>query len=56
MSKLESLPNSYYGLTGWHQSHLSDMEDYDERPANGFDLRAEAYLPSYPQLGANIKY
>lgn len=48
--------NGYYGLTGWHQSHLSDMKDYDERPANGFDLRAEAYLPSYPQLGANIKY
>ena len=48
--------NSYYGLTDWHQSHLSDMDDYDERPANGFDLRAEAYLPSYPQLGANIKY
>ncbi|WP_227719109.1 Ig-like domain-containing protein, partial [Obesumbacterium proteus] len=48
--------NGYYGLTDWHQSHLSDMKDYDERPANGFDLRAEAYLPSYPQLGANIKY
>ena len=53
---LKLAANSYYGLTGWHQSHLSDMEDYDERPANGFDLRAEAYLPSYPQLGANIKY
>ena len=48
--------NGYYGLTDWHQSRLSAMKDYDERPANGFDLRAEAYLPSYPQLGANLKY
>ncbi|TBL66022.1 inverse autotransporter beta domain-containing protein, partial [Hafnia paralvei] len=48
--------NGYYGLTDWHQSRQSAMKDYDERPANGFDLRAEAYLPSYPQLGANLKY
>ncbi|ENA1774681.1 inverse autotransporter beta domain-containing protein, partial [Yersinia ruckeri] len=48
--------NGYYGQTDWHQSHQSVMKDYDERPANGFDLRAEAYLPSYPQLGANLKY
>lgn len=48
--------NSYYGLTNWHQSPLSSMKDYDERPANGFDIRTEAYLPAYPQLGANLKY
>ena len=48
--------NGYYGLTDWHQSKLSSMKDYDERPAKGFDLRADAYLPSYPQLGANLKY
>ncbi|MCE9931668.1 Ig-like domain-containing protein, partial [Obesumbacterium proteus] len=48
--------NGYYGITDWHQSKLSSMKDYDERPANGFDLRADAYLPSYPQLGANLKY
>ncbi|MCW6638801.1 inverse autotransporter beta domain-containing protein, partial [Yersinia ruckeri] len=48
--------NGYYGQTDWHQSQQSVMKDYDERPANGFDLRAEAYLPSYPQLGANLKY
>ncbi|MDD9339261.1 MAG: inverse autotransporter beta domain-containing protein, partial [Providencia heimbachae] len=48
--------NGYFRLTDWHQSDLHDMRDYDERPANGFDLRAEGYLPSYPQLGAFAKY
>ncbi|MDD9339260.1 MAG: inverse autotransporter beta domain-containing protein, partial [Providencia heimbachae] len=48
--------NGYFRLTNWHQSNLHAMRDYDERPANGFDLRAEGYLPSYPQLGAFAKY
>lgn len=48
--------NGYYGLTGWHQSVLSAMKDYDERPANGFDMNAEAYLPSMPSLGMSLKY
>ncbi|MFV9996967.1 MAG: inverse autotransporter beta domain-containing protein [Arsenophonus endosymbiont of Dermacentor nuttalli] len=48
--------NGYFRLTDWHQSHLHDMRDYDERPANGFDIRAEGYLPSYPHLGAYVKY
>jgi adhesin/invasin len=43
--------NSYFGMSDWHQSR--DMEDYDERPADGFDVTANAYLPSLPQLGAN---
>ncbi|MFC0225469.1 ZirU family protein [Serratia aquatilis] len=46
--------NSYLRLTDWHQSR--DFADYNERPANGYDLRAEAYLPAYPQLGANLMY
>ncbi|ECB7137482.1 LysM peptidoglycan-binding domain-containing protein [Salmonella enterica subsp. enterica serovar Virchow] len=46
--------NAYVGLTGWKSS--PDVEDYDERPANGWDLRAEAWLPSYPQLGAKMVY
>ncbi|CNK30155.1 invasin [Yersinia frederiksenii] len=48
--------NGYYRLTDWHQSVLANMEDYNERPANGFDVRAEAYLPSYPQLGGRLMY
>ncbi|WP_168132510.1 Ig-like domain-containing protein [Yersinia frederiksenii] len=48
--------NGYFRLTDWHQSVLSDMEDYNERPANGFDVRAAAYLPAYPQLGGSLMY
>lgn len=46
--------NGYLGLTGWHQSR--DYADYDERPANGFDVSSQMYLPSLPQLGAKLKY
>ncbi|NIH18181.1 Ig-like domain-containing protein [Morganella morganii] len=48
--------NGYFRLTNWHQSAPDAMRDYDERPANGFDIRTEAYLPSYPQLGAFARY
>jgi len=46
--------NSYLRLTDWKKS--VDMYDYMERPANGWDLRAEAYLPQYPQLGGKLMY
>ncbi|MFM5848728.1 inverse autotransporter beta domain-containing protein, partial [Aeromonas veronii] len=46
--------NFYHGLTDWHQS--KDFIDYDERPADGFDLRAEAFLPSLPQLGGKLVF
>ncbi|MCB5320256.1 inverse autotransporter beta domain-containing protein, partial [Yersinia massiliensis] len=46
--------NSYFGTTDWHQSR--DFADYNERPANGYDVRAEAYLPTYPQLGGKLMY
>ncbi|MBJ3590099.1 inverse autotransporter beta domain-containing protein [Salmonella enterica subsp. enterica serovar Saintpaul] len=46
--------NSYSGITDWHQSR--DFVDYDERPADGFDIRAEGWLPSYPQLGGKLVY
>ncbi|WP_411704711.1 inverse autotransporter beta domain-containing protein [Edaphovirga cremea] len=46
--------NSYIGTTDWHQSR--DFDDYNEKPADGFDVRAEGYLPSYPQLGAKLMY
>ncbi len=48
--------NGYFRLTQWHQSPLGVMEDYDERPANGFDVNAQAWLPAYPQLGGALKY
>lgn len=46
--------NGYFGTTDWHTSH--DLNGYDEKPADGFDLRVEGYLPAYPQLGANLMY
>ncbi|EPY5345385.1 Ig-like domain-containing protein [Klebsiella quasipneumoniae] len=46
--------NVYRRLSGWHQSR--DLEDYDERPANGFDLRLNGFLPAYPQLGGTLVY
>jgi len=48
--------NAYYGLTDWHQSPLKSMQDYDERPAKGVDMRAQGWLPGLPQLGATLKY
>ncbi|WP_213990737.1 Ig-like domain-containing protein [Sodalis sp. dw_96] len=44
--------NGYFRLSDWRDSR--DLEDYNERPANGYDIRAEAYLPSYPQLGGRL--
>ncbi|WP_161785984.1 inverse autotransporter beta domain-containing protein [Aeromonas lacus] len=48
--------NGYVRLNDWQQSSLDSMADYNERPANGFDVRLKAYLPSYPQLGANAAF
>jgi adhesin/invasin len=46
--------NSYIRLSDWKKS--VDMDDYMERPANGWDIRTEAYLPQYPQLGGKFVY
>ena len=36
--------NGYIRASGWKKS--PDIEDYQERPANGWDIRAEGYLPA----------
>lgn len=46
--------NSYQRLTGWRDS--SDLTDYEERPANGWDIRAQGWLPNHPQLGGKLVY
>ncbi len=46
--------NGYYRLSNWRNS--VDVEDYDARPANGFDVRAEAWLPAYPAIGGRLMY
>ncbi|WP_160126118.1 inverse autotransporter beta domain-containing protein, partial [Serratia sp. Z4] len=46
--------NGYLRLTNWKDS--PDLTDYQERPANGWDVRAQAWLPSLPQLGGKLTY
>ncbi|MBV8045358.1 inverse autotransporter beta domain-containing protein, partial [Pluralibacter sp.] len=46
--------NGYFRLTDWHQS--IDFADYDERPANGWDIRLNGWLPAYPQIGGKLVY
>lgn len=46
--------NSYFRMSGWKLS--SDVVDYQARPAHGRDIRAEGYLPDWPQLGGKLVY
>ncbi|PQQ40715.1 adhesin, partial [Photorhabdus luminescens] len=51
---LKMSANAYFRLSDWHNSR--DLTNYYERPANGYDLIADMYLPAMPSLGAKIKY
>ncbi|AUX71373.1 invasin [Erwinia pyrifoliae] len=46
--------NGYLRLSDWRDS--PNMKEYQERPANGWDIRAQAWLPSLPQLGGKLTY
>lgn len=46
--------NYYLPLSSWKDS--PDLDDYEERPARGWDMRVQTYLPSYPQLGGSVVY
>lgn len=46
--------NGYKRLSDWRQSPT--VTDYDERPADGWDIRAEGWLPAWPQLGGKLVY
>lgn len=37
--------NLYKGLNSWHQSKQKGMDDYDEKPASGYDVRINTKLP-----------
>ncbi|UIA81850.1 Ig-like domain-containing protein [Erwinia tracheiphila] len=44
--------NGYLRLTNWQDApHLTD---YEARPANGWDIRTQGWLPTYPQLGGKL--
>ncbi|EMX6284973.1 inverse autotransporter beta domain-containing protein [Providencia rettgeri] len=47
--------NTYLRASEWRSaSELNN--DYNARPANGWDLQAEGWLPSYPNIGGNLKF
>ncbi|MEH4827087.1 Ig-like domain-containing protein [Escherichia coli] len=47
--------NGYLRLTNWHSAPELD-NDYEARPANGWDVRAEGWLPAWPHLGGKLVY
>lgn len=47
--------NGYLRLTNWHSAPELD-NDYEARPANGWDARAEGWLPAWPHLGGKLVY
>ncbi|HCY3308944.1 TPA: Ig-like domain-containing protein [Escherichia coli] len=47
--------NGYLRLSNWRSVPELD-HDYEARPANGWDLRAEGWLPAWPQLGGKLVY
>lgn len=44
--------NSYLRLSNWKAPYGNERE----RPANGWDIHTEAFLPDWPQLGVKLLY
>ena len=47
--------NGYLRLTNWRSAPELDNA-YEARPANGWDVRAEGWLPAWPYLGGKLVY
>lgn len=47
--------NGYLRLTNWRSAPELD-NDYEARPANGWDVRAESWLPAWLHLGGKLVY
>lgn len=47
--------NTYIGTSQWHTSRDFDGT-WQEKPADGYDVRAEGWLPAYPQLGMKLMW
>ncbi|CDH26785.1 Ig-like domain-containing protein [Xenorhabdus bovienii] len=45
--------NLYQRLSHWKPSRFTD---FDARPANGWDIRAEGYLPAFPHWGGQLQF
>ncbi|HEN3637890.1 TPA: inverse autotransporter beta domain-containing protein [Yersinia enterocolitica] len=46
--------NYYHPLSNWKDS--KDFDNYLERPARGFDVRFQGYLPTYQHIGVSTVY
>ncbi|MBD1226714.1 inverse autotransporter beta domain-containing protein [Xenorhabdus griffiniae] len=46
--------NTYWRVSKWRDSPKE--LDYEERPANGYDINGEFFLPAYPNLGGKLSY
>ncbi|MDC9594330.1 inverse autotransporter beta domain-containing protein [Xenorhabdus sp. IM139775] len=46
--------NTYWRLSKWRESPKE--LDYEERPADGYDINGEFFLPVYPNLGGKLSY
>ncbi|WP_340620186.1 inverse autotransporter beta domain-containing protein [Xenorhabdus siamensis] len=46
--------NAYRRLSDWQISRY--FEEHQERPANGYDINGEFFLPAYPNLGGKLSY
>ncbi|EPO2453041.1 inverse autotransporter beta domain-containing protein [Providencia rettgeri] len=47
--------NTYFPVSSWRSS--SELtRAYDARPARGWDVQAQGWLPDYPQLGGSLKF
>ncbi|MCE2004062.1 inverse autotransporter beta domain-containing protein [Enterobacter asburiae] len=44
--------NGYIRLSEWKDSPV--LTDYEERPANGWDIRMQGWIPSLPELGGKL--
>ncbi|WP_253306816.1 inverse autotransporter beta domain-containing protein [unidentified bacterial endosymbiont] len=46
--------NGYLPASSWRIA--SDLKQYRERPAKGYDVTLKGYLPTLPHLGASVRY
>lgn len=51
---LKLAANDYQRVSGWRDA--TDKQGYEARPASGWDLRAEGWLPSLPELGGSLTW
>lgn len=46
--------NTYRRLSDWRDDKY--LTDYQSRPANGWDIRSQAWFPAYPQIGGKFVF